>query len=128
MVQSWIYLFYIIVVMWYSYFMFLCKIFLILSNWCHETVRDWTCNHLQLWFAFLQSVKTSLTINMILILIFLLNILQTRSKITKPMDKWICDYCAMGKFIFNFTVCLCQSINQSIVVPLSIIHISNRDI
>ena len=35
---------------------------------------------------------------MIQILIFLLNILQTRSKIIKPVDKWICDYCAMGRF------------------------------
>ena len=30
--------------------------------------------------------------------LIIFNIIETRAKIIKPMDKWVCDYCAMGRF------------------------------
>ena len=33
---------------------------------------------------------------MLLVAVLLLGAQQHDAKITKPLDKWICDYCAMG--------------------------------
>ena len=54
------------------------------------------CSYYLQFYQSYQGEDRSDMIVIVLVLIFL-HILGTGSKITKPMDQWVCDYCAMGK-------------------------------